>query len=260
MEKGTAESVGATISFKTNNLKGPGSLMLLAAACGGDGDFMDKVTLPAAEMNLRGLSGSKVKPNAPQALNNVKAYVKDFDAVIKAAKGGKKTALLGYSHAGYFVAAYAIANPRKVSALILIEPALFTSKADLLRRARLAEAGKVSESIGAMLKYVEPKLARAKSVVQRESVAKAVQNGETLASEFRVRAQHPIKISQLKKLNAPLLLIGGTDSAQKASVTKIAEQIPSASVWWAQGANHLDLITPKYANQIAGVIDAFLQS
>lgn len=259
MEHGTAESVGATISFKTNNLKGPGSLRLVAAKCGGR-DFLEKISLPVAEMSLRGLGGSKVSPNAPQGLNNAKSYLKDIDAVIKAAKGGKQTALLGYSHGGYFVTAYAIANPRKVSALILMEPALFTSKADLLRRARLASAGDVSGSIGAMLKYVEPKLARSESLGQRESVAKAVQSGETLASEFRVRAEHPIKLSQLKKLKMPILLIGGADSAQKSSVTKIAEAIPSASVWWVKDANHLALIEPKFAAQIASVVDTFLES
>lgn len=253
MESGTAESIGATIHFKTQNT---GTPKLLAAACGGE-LFRNLAVLPAVEMDMRGFASSKVSLDVPQSLNH-KAYLADIDAVLKKTRATERPALFGYSHAGYFMTAYALKNPKRVSALILAEPALFTTRAELLKRARLAEAGKTDQAIDTMLKYAASNVPRTESLSTRSAIAESIQSNETLAAEWRIRAENPISLRQLSSLKMPVLLIGGTASKQANLLIKAAQAIPHASIWWIKGATHIDLGSKKYSKEISAVVETFL--
>lgn len=252
MARGVAESVGARIGYRAYNAERIPP-RLLVAACGDR--LFARAPYPCAEMDLRGLGSSRVALGSPRAFD-LKSYLADFDAVLRETGRSRNTALLGYSHAGYFVTAYALANPNKVSALVLVEPALFTSRAELLKRARLASAGKVRESVSAMLSYVG---ARGASDV-RDTVVGAIQSGDAVAAEWRVRAENPISPRRLASLKMPVLLIGGSESKQSDSVTKAASVIPNAKVWWIHGADHLGLVDAKHNRELNEVVGAFLNS
>src|SRR5262249_50559925 len=85
-------------------------------------------------------------------------YLADFDAV-RVNNKLERTAMLGYSHTAFFVVHYALAMPDRVSALILMEPALFNDRQELLNRAQLALKGQHEESLKAMLRHVQPDVA-----------------------------------------------------------------------------------------------------
>lgn len=255
----TIQSKGATIEVFSSGAPAAGAkFSLVAAACGGSGLFA-KVSYPAFEMQLRGYGTSKVEPAAEKRQPHLTDYVGDIDAVVKSAKT-PHSVLLGYSHSGYFTTAYAIAHPDRVAGLILVEPALFNSSEELHARARLAEEGRNEESLEAMLRYVQPDIGLNPELAQQavKTILQNVSNSRTLANELRVRADNPIAEGALAKLNMPVLLIGGTRSHVSNIVTKFHRILPTASVWWIQGAEHTNLMSEKFGKQLEAVINAFV--
>ena len=61
---------------------------------------------------------------------SVEAYRSDTQQ-LATQLGLNKFDLIGYSHGGYFAAAYALNYPQQIRALVLIEPALFVDRAKL---------------------------------------------------------------------------------------------------------------------------------
>jgi pimeloyl-ACP methyl ester carboxylesterase len=188
-------------------------------------------------------------------------YLADFEAVREHNKL-ERTAMLGYSHTGFFVTHYALAMPQRVSALILMEPALFNERDDLLTRARLALEGKYEESLKAMLRYVQPDVGSDELLASRAAsyIMKQINDPRLLAGELMVRAANPISPEQLTKLTMPMLLIGGSKSVVKETVLRLAAMHPHAYLWWVQGAGHGELMAERYQEQITSVIDNFLIS
>lgn len=170
--------------------------------------------------------------------------------------------MMGYSHTGFFVTHYALAHPERVSALILIEPALFNPREELLNRARLALDGQQEESLKAMLRYVQPEVGLDEIVASRAAsyIMKHINDPRVLAGELMVRAANPISLEKLKTLTMPMLLIGGSKSAVKETVLNLATIHPHAYVWWVQGAGHGELMSERFQKEVTSVIDSFMAS
>ena len=255
----TVESRGAVVEFqvlrKGRVIAQPGFSMV-AAACGGV-SALDLVSQPTAVMELRGFGGSRV---ADTKASGLEGYLADFETVIGQARR-KQPVLFGYSHAGYFATAYALRKANRLSGLVLVEPALYTDRKELLRRAELAQSGDGRQAIEATMRYVQPEVfeRRVEAKVAKTILGHA-QGNETLAQEFRLRAEHPIDDKELAALKLPVLLIGGTDSHVAHFVERAARAIPRANVWWVKGAQHGDLQTKKFAAEVSGAVNLFLSS
>jgi pimeloyl-ACP methyl ester carboxylesterase len=254
-------SAGASIEVATlGAARESAQPTVIAVACGGKSP-LTRISVPVLETQIRGYGGStlgdigKEKATAP----TLSDYVGDIDAVMNHFHL-KRAALLGYSHGGYFTTAYSLANPDRVSALILIEPALFNTRQELLHRARLAKEVNQEAAMKSMLRHVQPDIGMNEDRASKVSktLLKNVTSNETLATEFLLRADNPIEPDELANLQIPVLLIGGTKSHASNTVTKAARILPTASVWWIRGASHLDLMSETFSSKLEQVIEAFL--
>jgi pimeloyl-ACP methyl ester carboxylesterase len=255
-----SKSLDAKIEI--NTFKGSGDFHIVAAACG-NFSALDKLGWPVSQMQLRGF-GKSVVTKDQAALFELHSYMADIDSVIDlhASPDNKsqKTVLFGYSHGGYFTTMHALGNPNNVSALILVEPALFTLREDLLDRAKMASEGKGIASIERMLRAVEPKIGLRVQAVNEvaKTIFDNVNDERALANEFRIRAENPITDENLSSLKMPVLLIGGTESHVRSTINRAFHSIPNASVSWVRGATHLDLQDDKYADHISSAVVQFL--
>lgn len=244
--------------IEVNAAQGVGKYSIVAIPCG-QFSALNKLSWPVNQMQLRGYGKSVAKKvEGAFELHN---YLADVDSVISSVNT-EKTVLFGYSHGGYFATMHAIANPNNLAALILVEPALYTPRNDLLDRARMATEGKALESVERMLRFVDPKvgLKASESHQVAKTVLENVNDKNALAQEFRVRAENPIADENLSRLNMPVLLIGGTESPVNSMVKRAFQAIPHASVFWVRGATHLSLQGEDYSQQISDVMDNFLKS
>jgi pimeloyl-ACP methyl ester carboxylesterase len=245
---------------------GAGTPETIVAACG-DVSLFETVSFPYSQMDLRGQGQSLIDKNTVDELS-LEHYMADFDAVFSQFRGKTKArsrsgaTLVGYSQAGFFVTHYAALKPEAVSKLILIEPALYTEREELLKRAEYARRGDATEAVSAMLRYVDPSTAHDLERGQRmmKTVVSNAQSANFIASHYRVRADNPITPRHLRKLTMPVLLIGGTTSHVKDMVSRAACEIENACVWYVPGANHLDLMTSKYSRVLGPILDAFIAS
>jgi len=183
-------------------------------------------------------------------------YIDTLDEVIDTNDG----VLYGYSHSGYFMAQYALMRPEKVKALILIEPALYTPKQELLNRIALIEAGEDRQAMSSVIKFA----GRAQGDEEVDQAARTiltnVNSSSAVAMEYRVRADNEVTDEALAKLGVPVLLIGGTDSNISYMVKKASQALPHAFVSWIQGADHFNIESDEFEAEIALAINAFLQS
>lgn len=207
-------------------------------------------------MSMPGYGSSAFKGD-PKA-----ATLSDYIGAIDAAAPSDNTVLFGYSHGGYFTTQYALQNPGKVRALVLVEPALFSARDDLLERAALIDGGKDLESMVAMLKSVESSAGRSEEQLHQlaQQLLGAVNSGAAVAQEYRIRAEHAVSMEDLAGLDMPVLLIAGTRSHASFMVKQAFQAIPHASVCWIEGASHLDLEKVEYAAQIARAVESFLEN
>lgn len=255
----SVESVGANVSYQTFGTTTPSKVLpnMLVAACG-DASVLSRVSFPYISMDLRGTGGSRVNSIGKETFR-LTSYMADFENVIQNSQV-RRISLFGYSHGGYFTTAYALAKPKCVSAMVLVEPALFTEREELLRRANLAGNGDAVESLNEMIRYVDPQMGLniQSAVNMSESIMENYQEAQALAAEFMVRADHPIGKRELASLKMPVLLIGGTESHANYTVKEAAALIPNASVWWIEGANHFDLMSAEYTGEISSIVDLFV--
>ena len=213
---------------------------------------------PLYATDLRGQTfrGSSLEPGAGFSLED---YNADVDAV-REFLGKDKIALIGYSLGGFFSAQYALNQPERVEALVLIEPAIFNDPAELLERARLAEADGVS-SADAMLRYVDPTMSEEDRAKAAPQVVEGWHSPEAMAAMYRTRAENTLSADDLARLQElPVLLIGGSESAMKFQVEKLAEALPQAQVQWVDGADHVGLMEDeRFHGDVAQIVHSFLQ-
>lgn len=207
-------------------------------------------------MQLPGYGRSTFKGNAAEMT------LDDHMAALDSVCPTDNAVLYGYSHCGYFITQYALKNTGKIKALVLVEPALFSEKKDLLERAALIDEGKDLEAMASMITTVDTAAGRTDEQLEwvAESLVKNVNSGNTVAQEYRIRAENELSLEALAELDIPVLLIAGTKSHANYMVKRAFQAIPQASVTWIDGANHLELGKGKYAKQIARAVDSFLEN
>lgn len=253
-----AESAGLKIAYKpTGGAADPVAGLnkaLIAVACGGQLN-LDDIGGPVMEVDLRGQGDSE----APHDLDgfSVKGYAADMLSVASAA-GVKAPIMLGYSHAADGAALAALEQPRRVRALVLIEPAFLIGKKHFEQRLKLIDAGKLDEALNLTFKFANPKItnqelkAAVASTKEFYGSSGASFRGETLA-----RLHSPIDKGRLAALEVPTLVIGGTLSNIRSSVARVAKAIPNASMVWIEGADHF--LSGK-TKQVMQVVTAFVDS
>ncbi|HLJ87423.1 MAG TPA: hypothetical protein VKZ53_11410, partial [Candidatus Angelobacter sp.] len=150
-------------------------------------------------------------------------------------------------------------NPDKIAALILVEPALFNEKEELLSRARKALEGDEAGSIQELLNLVQPDLGEDPNLATAYTkyVIQATENGRAMGMELLARAHHPITSEQLSSLKMPILLIGGTKSHAAYTIHRSAAALPFAYVWWIAGATHMDILGHLFTEKVSIGINAF---
>lgn len=218
-------------------------------------NFVDSALRSVNIMQLPGYGNSTFKTDvASMGLG-------DHMAAMDMARPSDNTVLFGYSHGGYFTTQYALQRPGNVRALILVEPALFSAKEDLMERAAMIDAGKEVESMARMITTVDSAAGRTDAQLRQvaEQLNSNVNSGSSVAQEYRIRAANEVTEEDLAKLDMPVLLIAGTKSHASFMVKRAFQAIPHASVCWIEGASHLDLEKVEYAQQIARAIDGFME-
>ena len=202
-------------------------------------------------MQLPGYGKSAIKADVNSL--TLDDYLAALDQVIQS----DDAVLYGYSHSGYFMAQYALKNPSKVRALVLVEPALFTSKDELLNRAKLISEGKDQQAMSSMLKYVGSHDGAQLGQIADELLSN-VNSSSAVAQEYRIRAENEVTEEALAQLNIPVLLVAGTNSKANFMVKRAFQALPNAFVSWVYGASHLDLEKSEYEAEVAAAINSFL--
>jgi pimeloyl-ACP methyl ester carboxylesterase len=184
-------------------------------------------------------------------------YLGDIGTVVE--HTNRRPVLLGYSHTAFFTVHYALRNPEKIAALILIEPALFNDREELLSRARKALEGDEQGSMQELLDKIQPDLGEDPNLVQAYTrmVTKFTHSSTAIGMELLARANHPISAEQISTLKMPTLLIGGTKSHAAYTVHRAAGILPYAYVWWVENATHLDIMGEQFTGKVALGINSF---
>ncbi|HEX7286708.1 MAG TPA: alpha/beta hydrolase [Candidatus Angelobacter sp.] len=187
-------------------------------------------------------------------------YVNDIAAIVEHTQ--QRPVLLGYSHTAFFTVHYALENPEKIAALILIEPALFNDREELLSRARKALEGDEEGSIQELLEKVQPDLAQDPNLAKAYTkyVIQSTENANAIGMELLARANHPIAVERLSTLKMPVLLVGGTKSHAAYTVHRTAAALPFAFVWWVEGATHMDIMGEVFVDKVGVGINAFYKA
>lgn len=187
-------------------------------------------------------------------------YVGDVGTLV--AHTGARPVLLGYSHAGFFTVHYALQNPDRLSAIILVEPALFNEREELLSRASKALEGDEAGCIRQMLDTVQPEVSTNSNLVDAITrfVSRSTSSSNSIGMELLARADHPVSPEMLASLKMPVLLIGGTRSHAAYTVHRAANALPFASTWWIEGATHLDIMSDQFADKLALAVNCFYAS
>lgn len=226
----------------------PASLSTILAACqaegfvpeGGEANFYSMLAgdMQVVGYQYRGSGQSSV----PQSLMeySVEAYREDLRQL--ALKVGLSNFnLVGYSHGGFFAADYALTYPEQVSALVLVEPALFIDRAILQERVRLAREGNGDDVIHVLMKQMVPEMAF-NSKAYNDLVNAIKQNYPDpigLAGEWYARSTHEIGEAELAQISVPTLVIGGERSWVRGNIARVASSIPGAKQVWLDGTHNL---------------------
>lgn len=260
MEAKMISSQGVDIEVHTHAAK-TGVMDILALLCSGP---VYACAVTRIEASMRSINVMQMPGYGKSAFKTEIGAVTldDHMAAIDLAVPSEGTVLYGYSHGGFFTTQYALKHGDKVRALVLVEPALYSTKEDLLNRAALIDAGKDVDSMATMLKAVESSDSRSEAQFRQvaEKLVANVNSGSTVAQEYRIRADNAVSEEDLAKLDIPVLLIAGTESQASFMVKRAFQSIPHASVCWIKGATHLSLEKIEYADQIARAVDAFLEN
>jgi pimeloyl-ACP methyl ester carboxylesterase len=253
-----AESGGLKIAYRpvgrASGITARIDKSLIAVACGGQLN-LDDIGGPVMEVDVRGQGESE----APRDLDgfSIKGYAADMLSVASAA-GVKAPIMLGYSHGADAATLAALEEPRRVRALVLIEPALLIGKKHFEQRLKLIEAGKLDEALNLTFKFANPKIS---SNELKAAVANAKEfygnSGASFRGETLARLHSPIDKGRLATLGVPTLVIGGALSSIRSSVARVAKTIPNASVVWIEGADHF--LSGK-TKQVMQVVTSFVDS
>ena len=199
------------------------------------------------------------KSTGPTALESytAAAYTEDMRQLYRQL-GMERSAIVGYSHGGFFALDFALQHPEQVSALVLIEPALFFDRNKLKERINLVLEDKEA-GIKLLLQQIAPELARDKKAYTSmvEAISNQYPDAIGLAGEWQARIANEIGDDDLRDVKVPTLVITGERSRVRQYTSRAARLIPRALTWVIPGATHL--ILDEKPRETAAVIELFLE-
>jgi len=173
--------------------------------------------------------------------------------------GLSKANLVGYSHGGYFAADYAFNYPEQVTALVLVEPALFVDRAKLQARINLVSSGNGDGAVQLLMTQMMPELAVGSD--EYNEIVNAINanypNPIGLAGEWYARSTNDFGENQLSQIRVPTLVIGGSKSWVRENIERTARLIPGAAHIVLDGTHNLMEERPK---EVTAAIDSFLSA
>jgi pimeloyl-ACP methyl ester carboxylesterase len=210
--------------------------------------------MPVLAYSYRGSGQSSVPKSLMEY--SVDAYREDLRQLASHV-GLDKFNLIGYSHGGYFAADYALAYPQQVSALVLVEPALFVDRAMLQERVKLAREGNGDDVIHLLMKQMVPEMAF-NSKAYNDLVNAIKYNYPDpigLAGEWYARSTNEIGEKELSQISVPTLVIGGERSWVRENIERTARFIPGAQQVWLDGTHNLLEERPA---EVTAAIESFI--
>jgi pimeloyl-ACP methyl ester carboxylesterase len=199
------------------------------------------------------------KSTGPDSLDayTADAYTEDMHQLFRKV-GFEKSSIIGYSHGGYFAVDFALQHPERVSALVLIEPALFFDRAKLKERIRVVLEDKEA-GIRLLLQQIAPELSRDKKAHARmvQAISDQYPDAIGLAGEWQARISNELGDDDLRDIQVPTLIITGQRSRVRQYTMRAAKLIPRALTWIIPGATHL--VLDERPRETAAVINVFLE-
>lgn len=198
------------------------------------------------------------KSTGPSSLDGytAAAYTEDMRQLF-AKTGIRRSAIVGYSHGGFFGVDFTLQHPEQVSALVLVEPALFFDQAKLKERIKTVLENKEA-GIKLLLQQIAPDLARDKKAYADlvSAISERYPDAIGLAGEWQARVTNEIGEDDLCDIRVPTLVITGERSRVRRYTARAGKAIPRAMTWVIPGASHL--VLDEKPNEVAAVINLFL--
>ncbi len=199
------------------------------------------------------------KSTGPNSLDSYTAgaYTEDMHQLFNKT-GIQQSPIIGYSHGGFFAFDFAQQHPERVSALVLIEPALFFDQNKLKERIRVVLENKEA-GIKLLLQQIAPELARDKKAYASmvEAISNQYPEAIGLAGEWHARITNEIGDDDLRDIRVPTLVITGERSRVRQYTKRAATLIPRALSWVIPEATHL--LLDEKPKEVAAVINLFLE-
>lgn len=199
------------------------------------------------------------KSTGPESLDayTAAAYTEDMHQLFNQLKF-ERSAIIGYSHGGFFALDFALQHPEQVSALVLIEPALFFDRNKLQERINVVLQNKEA-GINLLLQQIAPELARDKKA--HASLVRAISNQYPdaigMAGEWQARITNEFGDEHLSDVRVPTLVITGERSRVRQYTGRAGKLIPRALTWVIPGATHL--LLDEKPREVAAVVNLFLE-
>jgi pimeloyl-ACP methyl ester carboxylesterase len=199
------------------------------------------------------------KSSGPDSLDayTAAAYTEDMHQLFKELSF-ERSAVIGYSHGGFFAIDFALQHPEQVSALVLIEPALFFDRNKLKERIKVVLENKEA-GIRLLLQQIAPELARDRKAhtAMVQAISNQYPDAIGLAGEWQARITYEIGDDDLRDIRVPTLVITGERSRVRQYTSRAARLIPRALTWVIPGATHL--VLDERPREVAAVINMFLE-
>lgn len=201
-------------------------------------------------------TGKSTGPDSLEAYT-ADAYTEDMNQLFRKV-GFQKSSIIGYSHGGYFAVDFALQHPEQVSALVLIEPALFFDRNKLKERIRVVLEDKEA-GIRLLLQQIAPELSRDKKAHARmvQAISDQYPDAIGLAGEWQARISNELGDDDLRDIQVPTLVITGQRSRVRQYTMRASKLIPRALTWIIPGATHL--VLDEKPRETAAVVQLFLE-
>lgn len=249
---------GVQINYSLTGLKGANSRLgaTTLMACSNEMflGIMERIN-QLLTFDYRG-TGKSTGPGSLDAYTAA-AYTEDMHQLFRQV-GFERSAIIGYSHGGFFALDFALQHPEQVSALVLIEPALFFDRNKLKERIKVVLEDKEA-GIRLLLQQIAPELARDRKAHANmvQAISNQYPDAIGLAGEWQARITNEFGDDDLRDIRVPTLVITGERSRVRQYTSRAAKLIPRALTWVIPGATHL--VLDERPREVAAVIELFLE-
>ena len=249
---------GVQLNFSLSGLKGAKAGLSAATMMACSNEMFQGIMEQSTQLLTFDYRGTG-KSTGPDSLESytADAYTEDMHQLFRKV-GFEKSSVIGYSHGGYFAVDFALQHPEQVSALVLIEPALFFDRNKLKERIRVVLEDKEA-GIRLLLQQIAPELSRDKKAHARmvQAISDQYPDAIGLAGEWQARISNELGDDDLRDVQVPTLVITGQRSRVRQYTMRASKLIPRALTWVIPGATHL--VLDERPRETAAVVQMFLE-